>query len=231
MYFRNTLANLETEEHLLKNNPHNQKFIDMVQKQNSVILACSAFNYDDMQEKFEALGRTIIKFEEKIKNLDKYEHNNAKLLEFREKIEKNEKEEKAENFKTKVEIEQEVIELHNKIDEDNKKIGDLKSAMETLIKKIISDEELINKISQERKSILDSIEESLIIDLTYRQEFVHNYQYDLLEILLENLNKMSFIKVVTEKVNKEFTAQYDPQLIQTNIESERKKMIMNEFKV
>ncbi len=129
MYFRNTLANHETQEQILKTNPNNHKFIDMVQKQNSMILECSASNYDDMQEKFEALGRTIIKFEEKIKNLDKHELNNAKLSEFQEKFEKNEKEDKPENVKTKAEIEQEVIELQNKIDEDNKKIVDLKSAM------------------------------------------------------------------------------------------------------
>ncbi len=124
-----------------------------------------------------------------------------------------------------------MIELKNKIDEDNKKIVDLKSAMETLIKKITSDEDLINKISQERKSILDSIEESFIVDLTYREEFIHNYQFDLLEIILENLNKMSFAKLVTEKMNKEFTAEYDPQLLKTNLDSERKRIIMNEFKV
>lgn len=230
MYFRNTLAKPETQDQVTPN-PYNTKFFNMLQTQNSMILESAASNYDELQEKFEAMGRKMIKFEDKIKHIDNHEHLNPKHSEFQEITEKKEKVEKAENFMTKIEIEEEIMELHRKIEEDNKKVNDIKSMIDTLIKKITSDEELINKIGQERKSILDSIEESIIIDLTYRDEFVHNYQFDLLEIILENLNKMSFTKAVTEKVNSEFTAQYDPQLIQINLESERKKMIMKEFKV
>lgn len=231
MFFRNTLINAEAKESLIKNNPHNIKHLEIIQKQNSLILNSSASHYDDFQEKFENLSKSIIRLEEKIKNLDRADHNNTIALEIQEKIEYSEKVEKGDTLKTKLEIDEELEELQKNIDNDDKKIADLKFVLDNLIKKIQVDEELIHKISQEKKSILDSISESYIIDLTYRDEFLHNYQYDLIEIILENLNKMSFKKIVTEKVNSEFTAQYDPQLIQTNIDSERKKMIIKDFKV
>ena len=84
----------------------------------------------------------------------------------------------------------------------------------------------------EKKSIVDTIKEEKIIKVTYNDNFSYDYQYDIMDRILHELNKISFIDKAKHKFQELYTGNnMDAQLEKLEIEKIRKELIIENFKV
>ena len=84
----------------------------------------------------------------------------------------------------------------------------------------------------EKKSIVDTIKEEKIIKVTYNDIFSYDYQYDIMDRILHELNKISFIDKAKHKFQELYTGNnMDAQLEKLEIEKIRKELIIENFKV
>jgi len=122
-----------------------------------------------------------------------------------------------------------MLKFNIKIEENKQKIASQKNPIDKIVKSIPEDEDFLNKISLEKKSLVDSLAEDVIIKLTYENGFEFDYQYDLMQILLQEINKFRFDERVKQRVEAE-CQQLSPELQLGEGQKMRKAMITENFK-
>ena len=185
----------EQKEEILKNNENVSKFVDLLEAQNSTIIKIGSNSYNSIHENFEVLGKNIVKLEDQIKKLDKKLSNPTS---------DNKGHIESEEFKTIPQIDHEISELNYKITESDKSIKLTDDLVKIALQSVPTDDDFMNKIMLEKKTIVDSIKESLMIKITYQDNFLHDYQYDLMQIILQEINKFRFDERVLEAVEVDF---------------------------
>ena len=194
-----------------------------MEKQNKNLINISSSTYYEMHESLELIGKKIVAVEEKIKNFElesKISHSEIKLIE------------KNSEYKTIPQLEDEIHDLEEEVKKCNHIISDKKHPIDKLNKTITEDTDYMMKIIMEKKSIVDTIKEEKIIKVTYNDNFSYDYQYDIMDRILHELNKISFIDKAKHKFQELYTGNnMDAQLEKLEIEKIRKELIIENFKV
>ena len=165
----------------------------------------------------ESLGKKIVIIEEKMKKFEikkDFSSNN----------------ENPNENKSLFKLEEEIKEIDEKIKENTNFIKEKNFPITSLNKSINEDSDYITKISMEKKSIVDSIDENYIINLTYQDSFKHDYQYDLIMILLQEINTVRF----ENKIEEQFKKNDCPVSESIGLEMKnriKKELIIQNFKV
>ena len=221
-FFKDSIFSNDKKQEIIKNNESFSKCVNLVDTQNNEIVKIASNNYLTIHENLENLGKKIVQIEEKI---NYYETKLGPLQEINAKDSQGE-------YKTKPQIENEMNELSERIRENDKKIADYQGPINDLNKKIVDDSDYVNKFVQEKKSIVDDIKEKYIINLTYKDSFEYDYQYDLIQIILQEINKSRIEERVKEEVNKNYSNEQFSAAIRSDQEVKlRKTYVFEEFKV
>ena len=184
--------------------------MELTENQNTEIIKLSTILYQKHNDNLESLGKKIVIIEEKMKKFEikkDFSSNN----------------ENPNENKSLFKLEEEIKEIDENIKEKNFPITSLN-------KSINEDSDYITKISMEKKSIVDSIDENYIINLTYQDSFKHDYQYDLIMILLQEINKVRF----ENKIEEQFKKNDCPVSESIGLEMKnriKKELIIQNFKV
>jgi hypothetical protein len=221
-FFKDSLFSPDKKQEIINLNEEYSRYVNFVDTQNTEIVKIASSSYVTIHENLENLGKKIIQIEEKI---NFYE---SKLSPSQESPVRDNQG----DYKTKPQIENEITELNEKIKENEKKIADFQGPINDLNKKITDDSDYINKFVQEKKSIVDDIKEKYVIDMTYKDAFEYDYQYELMQIILQEINKSRIEERVKEEVNKNYSDEQFSAAIRKEQETKlRKTYVFEEFKV